>query len=222
MYLGYLVLGSVLLFLVPQKTQRFALLIVTPLWILTLALAGASLPRLTALEGWRGLATSCAALALGYFGYFSDPFPAVYENADDGLLRMYRSVSLVIEPWRRPKTNAVLLGRDDLRSSAALAFALESECDRRGVPCEISVLDQRDLARGWPRRSLAVEKYQARRRKALEQSDFVVRYGEVDLVEARPRLLERDFSYRRRLSSVPTTFRVFVFGPRVAEGSAMR
>lgn len=213
-WLIYLLLGFAILFLVRQKAQRFGLLVLTPLWILTAACVAALLQRRERVEHWlRSSAIAIAVTLLGYLAYYRNPFPNTFENVDDGLARMYRSVGEVIEPWKRPKTTALVLGRDDLRSSAALAFSMEAECERRRSPCEVVVYDEIDVKLGWPRRAVSPGHYRSRLGAAMREADFIVAYDRGEHVaQGRPLLMRRRFDYRRKQRSELTTLSVAVHG----------
>ncbi len=214
-YLCYLVVGFVLLFWVRQKAYRFGILLLAPFWVTTVALLDVWLRKPARAESWPAAFAFAGAVAVvGFLGFYRSPFPRVYENAGDGLARIYRTVGDAIEPWSRAKTSVLVLGRDDVRSGAALAFSLEAECERRGTPCAVDVFDELDIKLGWPRHTRARATYRSRLEAALREPVFVVEYGDTKRqVSGRPRLLERSFEYRRRLHAEPIALRVAVLGP---------
>jgi hypothetical protein len=167
-------------------------------------------PRWLPALGIAGVATLVAALV-----YLKNPFPSVYGHVGHGMARMYRAVAKTIEPWSRPHTDVVVLGRHDLRSSQALAFQLIAECDRRGTPCRVTVRDERDLARGWPRESLDRRGYRERLRDALRETDFVVGYEKAPSPrDRRALLLEHELEFRRTNRTRPARITTTVHGRR--------
>jgi hypothetical protein len=223
--LVYAAVAYALLFLVRQKDARFGTLLAVPVWIL----AASKLDSLVE-ERLRGTWRHVLAFALGgavaadIGGNWSRAFPAVYEGIGKGVDDAYRAIAAVARPWERSRTTAVLFGRSDARSGHALEFALASSCEAQGRRCDVSVLDEAELKKGWPRGRWSSAGYDGRLRRALDEADFVVAYGKAppSRVTTRVELFERSFRFRAGSGGGGARVPVWVFGKGAATARDVR
>jgi hypothetical protein len=76
------------------------------------------------------VATLLAGIAAQVF-YYRDPFPAAYENYDDGLTRAYEKIASVVRPWEVKDARIVLFGREQLQSLEDRQLVLDSQVTYR-------------------------------------------------------------------------------------------
>lgn len=198
--LAFLALAFVELFFVRAKSIRFGMLLFVPLWVVTSSLLVQFIPA----RVWTRRSRVVAA-ALGFVGLcivgvvaglqIGHAYPQHYENLNDGIHRAYLDIERVVRPWTRSETSIVLFGERDQWPGTALEFNLVAACSAHRVPCDVHVVDGRELR--LRARNGSGKDYAAHLAEALKAADFVVTYRDASrlgsAVASRPRLLEAEY-----------------------------